>query len=503
MNSGMEALLHLFFKVAFFLFISVSANAVDITSFYVASCGRHTGIVLKVDRNQVTFLNLDGKIVSIPRYEIIYQANYPLDIVPLKQIVNPKAAPAILVRTRQDEQLVDLVSGWPIDFTEDRISFLTIKGQGQVIDKDSIWEIKELEVSTALEFIQNLNASYEFVHPYAFEYCQPEYAGKGKTKNRIYPQQLLNEPVMIKRDLDRLMRGHELMDQYRVRQQFYAVPQIYNNEASLGMWLSIGSRYGASSNRANNFTPILIDKLSRGPFSYQHLIQTGSAPMMFAIHEEPQMQFYYRFKSDYFHFSAMMDPNLFLVGTKYKWQRSDFESQIDDGINDSSILELGFDYGAFSLELFFADSLNVGTRYGDLVSNQYVNLPRFGLLYETYSYKLEAMFGSVSADLKEVGFARFNGSYRWSKKLSLDLSYIRRSVKHSPRSSTDPGDQFHYESQSNTLAVYGHYRWSKKYMSSAFISVENHSAKAGVSSIAEKSEDKTYPKAGINFALIF
>ncbi|NJM09463.1 MAG: hypothetical protein HC883_00750 [Bdellovibrionaceae bacterium] len=69
--------------------------------------------------------------------------------------------------------------------------------------------------------------------------------------------------------------------------------------------------------------------------------------MPFSIHEEAQVQSYYRMKADYFHFSGMVDPNLLLVGSRDKWSAADLKSE-DVRANDSAFMEFGFDFGRWA-----------------------------------------------------------------------------------------------------------------------------------------------------------
>ena len=106
----------------------------------------------------------------------------------------------------------------------------------------------------------------------------------------------------------------------------------------------------------------MVDQRSSGPFSFQQITLTGSGPLIYGIHEEPQTQIFYRFKSSYLHFAAMIDPSLFLVGSRYEWSRADIGEVADDRFAQVGQMALGFDYGAWSLSLMAVNQIEVGVK---------------------------------------------------------------------------------------------------------------------------------------------
>ena len=67
-----------FFLLIFGLVLPLGLSAVNISSVYFSSCNRENGVIIHVDENRVQMLGLDGAILDIPRYEIIYMSYYPL-----------------------------------------------------------------------------------------------------------------------------------------------------------------------------------------------------------------------------------------------------------------------------------------------------------------------------------------------------------------------------------------------------------------------------------------
>ena len=61
-----------FFLLVFGLVLPLGLSAVNISSVYFSSCNRENGVIIHVDENRVQMLGLEGTILDIPRYEIIY-----------------------------------------------------------------------------------------------------------------------------------------------------------------------------------------------------------------------------------------------------------------------------------------------------------------------------------------------------------------------------------------------------------------------------------------------
>ncbi|MGE4131471.1 MAG: hypothetical protein AB7F86_07515 [Bdellovibrionales bacterium] len=480
-----------FFFAAGLAVFGFKARAINLHALYTASCTRDLGIILNVTPRQIFLLTLKGEIKPIERFEVISYATYPLDVVPVQQVNNPQMVPLVRVMTFQDGEMVQLLQGWPVDFSQDKIAFLTLRGSERLIERRSVWEIHFESELQSVSFTSSLNHKFDFVHPYAFSSCKPETFGSGQPV-KVYPQQLLSDPVAIKRELDRLVVGHEGVKAYESDQQFYPVPEVYGNETTLGMWLAFPSRYGASENRQNNFTPFLTTEYSSGPFGFQREFKSGAGPILHAIHEEPQTQIFYRMKADYFHFSAMVDPGLMLVGSKYKWFAADLDDT-DIRANDSALMEFGFDYGPFALEFHMGGATNVGARKETLFNNDTLSVPRIGARWQGKTWILNVFGGSGSKGSSTIDLYRANLELARKKYRKFVFSVIHRKLSFNGKDSTND-TPFTVESTSQTFAGYGYWRIKTRYWAGAMLAAEN---------LEVEGDRKLVPKVGGLFSLSF
>src|SRR5664279_1088279 len=118
------------------------AFALNVLGVYRSACDRVMGVVVRVERRDVHLLDLTGHMITIPRHEIVSLAYYPVPSLPIGQLALGPNFPMFRVKALQDKRIVDLVEGWPVDYSEEKISFLGRDGRDLVINRDSIWSIE-------------------------------------------------------------------------------------------------------------------------------------------------------------------------------------------------------------------------------------------------------------------------------------------------------------------------------------------------------------------------
>lgn len=463
------------------------ARAINVHAVYRSACDRELGIIIDVQKRELTLLGLDGQVRRIPRYEVASIAYYPVSGISIDAARVHLTQPAIEVRTLQDGELVPLLIGWPVDFNQERIAFVTIDGQEVVVHRDRIW---------SLEYLEHLPRSgkaakpqaLDFVHPHAVGFCnRPSDDAHARP---VFPQQFINDQVVIKRELDRLMEGHDEVREYERDQVFYPMPEIYTNETALGLWTSHGRKHAATASRPNNFTPVLYDELSLGPFGYQHRLVTGAAPMPFSVHTEVQTQIYYRFKAAYFHASAMFDPNLLLVGSEYEWQKNDLASDRPDmRIIEALMVELGFDWGPVALQISPGSLSMIAARTGDAFVTEEHALFRFGPRVTLRDWEAEILVGISDESAGPARWVRLNGSLNATKQLVFNGSLLVRKLALPVEEVVpDVGPRtWNVSDQAIAGALQARYTLFGRYDASARVSAEYSTTEATVTGSDERS----------------
>ena len=508
-------------------------QAINTFAVYSSACQRDIGIIIDVDDSKIRLLTMNGEIKSIDRFKIIYISSYPVGDTPIDEVKASEETELILIKTVFNNEVVDLVKGWMIDSAENQISFLTDKGTETVVDNEDIWDVERMPLENTLKFPAGGQKTYRFAHPYPFMHCNKDSNQSGDV-HLIYPQHLLEDPLLIKRELDRLQEGYDRLRGYHNDKAFYAKPQVYGNEARLGVWGNIGSRYGASKQRGNNFIPEIISEDSDGPFGFQDILVTGSALLATGVHEEPQMHFYYGLKADYVHFAIMVDFNRYVIGeSKYQWHKEDLLEN-DHRENDTFNISGGFDYSYFSVDISVWNRIQYGVRMGESFFGNSINLNKFGLIFENRSLKAELHSG-FGSDQKEEPLPVPDNANPWDiayieaynaylalqpefstkyvmYRINLTLfsfdpfnprySLIYRAIDFKREMNLDGDGAFRYRGASLTNALYLEYPLDDEINLSGYLSVELMENRYGAPDLSDSSS-QVFPKGGINLALVF
>ncbi len=487
-------------------FNSQPSQAITLHSIYTAACHRDLGLILKVDDHDIQFLSVDGQVHEVPKHEIIYLAYYPSDILPMTEFTNPQTLDYYQIFTSNNQgHLTELVSGWPIGYTEEKIAFLSASGKEAAVSRKNFFQIVRTKKTQPLRFSRPQDyKTFDFVNPYQFRDCPQDRFNKGKIQ--VFPLQILSQPDIIKKELDHFQIENTRLNRYVREQDFYPIPEVHENQTSLGLWHTFGYRHGGSSKRVSNFTPVLTDSYSSDIFDYQHIFVAGSAPIMTALHEEPQVHSLYAFKASYFHFSAMADPNIMLVGQNYKWQEGDFK-HADDRWNSVGQMEMGFDIGNWAFKAFLFDNYQIGMN-NEIDTLNTLNIPMFrmGIKYRglRYGFEISEGGGSKTEDENNITYqtkingVRINASAYKLWHMDWDVSYINRTIDYESKT-------FFYQGTSQTLALYGYFPLSSRYRLGGFVSVEDHQNQFTQPSISTgwKEDQATYMKFGTQFSLTF
>ena len=485
----------------FLLLVAKTAFALDLKGLYTTSCAREIGVILGVDKVSVYLLNVKGNVVPIPRYDIVGIASYPINHIPISNISLDQDVGLEInsyrISTKYRNEILPLTEGWPVGFSKDKIAFLDKDGREVAVQRKNIWDIVKVPPIKESTFTNKVNFRYDFVHPVSMSKCPATLEGNPSAnaeKIDIVPQEYVSDPITIKRSIDKLLQEHKIIKMYIRSQNFYPVPEVYNNDVSLGFWAVSSSRYGASKNRTNNGAPILVEEFSTGPFGYQHIILTGAAPNSQLIHEEAQTQLYYRFKADYFHLSLFYDPNSILVGKKYRWQTNDVDLG-DVRVVEELFVEAGLDFGHFSLMFTPFSSVYYGLKYTDpnnsevLFESDIEPLSRYGLSYQSHLFYADVTYGEeligepVYNDF-DFKYYRVNGELNIWEKYRIGYSLIQKNYVYKT-----------FNAQSTANAVYLDYKINFKYLAKGFLAYER--------TYSSEQGGNNYIKLGAALSIVF
>lgn len=487
------------FKVLFiFCLLITKAFGVQVEALYTSLCQREVGITLYVDKRFSYFLNTEGRLKKIPRYQVLSIASYPLDHFPLlKDVSIPEQIPQVRFWTLRKGELVQLGQGFVLGYNQSGFQLLTLQGHEVYISSDSIWKIEILMTANTLYAVKSQQKNYNFSHPQRGQ-C-PESKANGA---EVYPSDLISDPVSIKRRFDSQIAAFKKVQDYEEAQSFYAVPHIYKNSTSIGYWLPMGNRYGSSTGRVAGLAPLIRNEYSQGPFSFQHLSLTGAGPIPESIHEESQTMLYYGFKSSYVHFAGFIDPSLILAGANYQWQEDDLKG-LDERAVESSYISLGFDRGPFSITFFLNSHVFGAFKQNGNFTKYTADLFRLGLGWRTSKLTLN-LNTSVSGDVKvknsasedwdgEFRFTKLSATYDFNEVWKAETFFFSRHVTAEDSKSTSE-----FSGDSKTLGIGIYHFLSRRWMVGTRISAEEVSNKNQT-----QSEKSKFLKSGLHASMNF
>ena len=531
-----KAVLYLALASLVLLLFSSRLLAIQYSAVYTSACEREIGIILKVDDSKIFLLDLNGEIKQMRRFDIIYMAYYPVGQLNIPKIEVSEHINTTVIKTLYKNRVTFLLEGWMINFSDNKMSFLTTEGTETVIDKNVIWDISFKKHDRSIPFKNKVDEiPIHFVHPYPFAGCENE---EKEDLRQIFPQHLLEDPLLIKAELDRLHQGYEALEVNVREKVFYPEPQVFTNISTLSIWGSLNLRYGRSTTRNSSFVPAIRSELSEGLYKYQRVVVTGTAPMPYSVHEEPQTQFYYAMKSGYFHFSLMYDLSRLLVGdSRYKWQANDI-LEADNRQNEISHLGAGFDYGNFAID-YTSASINYGVRHDeDHFHSDSMNLNRGSIYYRHRLLDVELYFGTdgkkdekeekeiVTPDdaspeeeayfdylrqqqalepevKKDYLFYRFNLNLKDFETIRPKYSLIFHRFNFKIGENNSGAGAFKYTGTSLTNALYLSSEFEEyDLLITGFLSLEMTENESGITEYTEQRK-ANIAKAGISFGLVF
>lgn len=495
--------------------------AITLNGIYFGTCDRQIGLIVNVDKNSIQLLGLDGKIRKISRYDIIYLTNYPIGNIPVQKIVNPEEKKIVVINTLVENREEELVRGWPVEFSEQSILILTTTGEEVIVDRGNIFSFSLVEQKGQINFKGSSSTDFHFRYPALFAHCEEKNGLPPKDNgNNVYPQQVIDDALLIKSKLDHLMNGYERINKNLRNQKFYPVPNVYTNDVKVGIWYNFGSRHAVSKGRENNLIPVIINQLNEGPFEFQREVISGTYILPDGIHEEPQTQVTYQFKSAYFHFSAFIDPYIILAGANYSWKSTELEDN-DHRVTNLLHINAGFDYKNFQFETGI-QGLICGVRSGDRYELFNCGGLRYGIIYQNRFIKTdfyymsgesgppdenqnsggyyEGLGAEINSDLK---FYRFNLHLKSLKNKKFMYSLISYALRYNQGPDIRGWGEFSYQSSTLTNAFYMDYDLGNDVSVGGYVSLESVTDESQNTIETFASKTRHYPKTGISAMLTF
>lgn len=327
--------------------------ALELYTIVHNGCEAQTGLIIHVDEEQVYQINIEGKLVTIPRKEIdhILVNNTIANPFSRLDLTSGMAEYLREVKVSSNDKLV--ITGWPIRFFEDLIVFFDLEGKTHLlqtgdIQKFSISKVEGLQVKD-IDLFEQMTFGFGNNLPA----CSRKTPEKGAT---IQPTRMLSNQIKIQKFLSVYHEGFTKLKRLQKRTVFYARPYLFDKKTKLAIVV-------IRDDFQEEFSvglPLYFQWPSGKTFGPQGLLVVGLKPIENLPSVEPV--FGLRFDGKYHFLSASFagNPFAFSAGSHFMIENRFFMESYFSAKNASDILFLpqynqvaltGLERGNYSLSV--------------------------------------------------------------------------------------------------------------------------------------------------------
>ncbi|NQU64946.1 MAG: hypothetical protein HQ517_11805 [SAR324 cluster bacterium] len=317
-----------------YLLINVTPlAALELYTIVHNGCDAQTGLIIHVDEQLVYQINIQGKLVTIPRKNIDH-------ILVNNTIANPFSKLDLTsgmgeylreVRVSSNDKLV--ITGWPIRFFEDLIVFFDLEGKTHLLQTDDIQEFS----LTKMEGLQEKNIALFQRMTFGFGNHLPACSEKAsKESTTIQPTRMLSNQIKIQKFLSVYHDGFTKLKRLQKRTVFYARPYLFDKKTKLAI-VVIRDDYREEFSVG---MPLYFQWPSGKTFGPQGLLVAGLKPIEHLPSVEPV--FGLRFDGKYHFLSASFagNPLAFSAGSHFMIENRFFMESYFAAKNPNDILFL-------------------------------------------------------------------------------------------------------------------------------------------------------------------
>ena len=278
--------------------ISSSAGAVEIHTLVTKDCQAHSGVVVFVDDDAVTLIDLQGHSKLWLRDDIA-------SVVLHNSVDNPLASITLDARLEQHLYNVYLVdddevafTGWPIGFIEELVVFFDLYGRTHVLAQD---DIDSMLRPSSIPIVYPPHAAVSFQFPRDYIECT-----NLATDTGIPPSRIIGDRIKVSDYFDAFERRHLELESFRERTFVYAKPFMYDERTRLGLIYMAKRR---------PLVPAYIHFSTGNPFAFQSFMLLGGAPIPWLPTVDPKVVLWSDLKSHIFHATFLANPVAVPAGT--------------------------------------------------------------------------------------------------------------------------------------------------------------------------------------------
>ena len=277
---------------------SGSAQAVEIHTLITKDCQALSGVVVFVDDDAVTLIDLEGHPRSHRRDEIA-------SVVLHNSVDNPLASITLDPLLSEHMYNVYLVgeedaafTGWAIGFIEELIVFFDLFGRTHVLAQE---DIDHMLRPSAIPVVYPPHAKVALQFPGDYMECS-----KLASSDGIPPSRIIGDRIKVSDYFDAFENSYHDLESFRERTFVYAKPFMYDERTRLGLLYM---------RRRGPVVPAYIHFATGKPFGFQSFMLIGGAPIPWLPTVDPKVVLWSDLKSHLFHATFLANPLALPAGT--------------------------------------------------------------------------------------------------------------------------------------------------------------------------------------------
>jgi hypothetical protein len=206
------------------------ADATELHSLFDDSCRRTTGVLVHVDAEMVSMVDLDGRFVVRARDEIGGIAVHKTLENPLAQVALSPALRSYLRDVWVGDDAAPTFTGWTTAFFDDLFLYFDLEGQTHVLDPEEIRAIRPSTKSGAMASPRT-HASVQLAFPSEVVPCGTSTVPAGA----VLPSRVIADRIKVGDYLGKLEQHYRDQIGFEERTRVYAEPFLFDLQSRLGL----------------------------------------------------------------------------------------------------------------------------------------------------------------------------------------------------------------------------------------------------------------------------
>ena len=267
-----------------------AARGLELQGFLTKSCQARSGVIINVEDDVVSYLDLGGHVQNLARDQI--QTLYTFDVLvnPFAALHVDHAAQKFLRAVYVDGTATPNTFAFPIHFVDDLVIFLDLQGQTRVYTYADLLKLRPAPDAQLGRSVPPEHRAVELNISAQSDRCR-----QVEHRDGIKPTRILNDQIAIDAFLSGFEKGYGTLASFQERTYLYPRPFMYPKRSRLGL------TFLATHEEPALTVPVYFQWSSGEPYRFQSFTVVGLKAHEFTPNVEPVFALRTDVKSHVFH----------------------------------------------------------------------------------------------------------------------------------------------------------------------------------------------------------